>query len=133
MLTPPRPFVALAGIALIEGVALLGYGLFDAIEAIRVGATGPEDVSNGPAIALQIVLFAIFGAGLVWIARGWWSARRWARAPFLLAQLLALLVGYDISQGAGAERFAGVALAIVAALGIVLVFTPAVMRQLDAE
>lgn len=130
-MNPARAFAALAAIALIESVALLGYGLFDLVEAVRVGATGPADVSNGPAIVLQIILFAIFGGGMVWIARGWWRQRRWARAPFLLAQLLALVIGVPLAQAEGGERFVGIVLSLLALMGIVLAFTPAVTRALD--
>ncbi len=112
----------------------MGYGIFDAVEAVRVGATGPADVSNGPAIALQIVIFLIFGAGLLWVARGWWGSRRWARAPFLLTQLIALVVGVPLAQAqGGTERVAGIVISLLALVGIALVFTPAVTRALTEE
>jgi uncharacterized membrane protein len=130
---PPRPFVALAGIALVEGIALLGYAVFDLVEAATVGVTGPAAVSNVPGIALQIILFLIFGGSLVWIGRGWWSARRWARAPFLLAQLIALVIGVPLAQAEGPERLVGIVLALMALIGIVLVFTPVVTRALEDE
>jgi uncharacterized membrane protein len=130
---PPRPFVALAGIALVEGIALLGYAVFDLVEASTVGVTGPAAVSNVPGIALQIILFLIFGGSLVWIGRGWWSTRRWARAPFLLAQLIALVIGVPLAQAEGPERLVGIVLALMALIGIVLVFTPVVTRALEDE
>jgi uncharacterized membrane protein len=108
------------------------YGLFDLAESVRLGVTGPDDVSNVPAIVLQIVLFALFGAGLLWIGKGWWAAQRWARAPFLLAQLIGVFIGYELAQSAGpVERFAGIGLCLLAALGIVLAFTPAVIRTFE--
>lgn len=132
MNAPERPLAALAVIALVEGVALVAYAAYDAVEGMRIGATGPGDVSNGPAIILQIALFALFGAGLVWVARGWWRRRRWARAPFLLAQLIALVVGVPLAQSGGSiERVAGAVMSIAALLGIVLVFTPGVTRAIE--
>ena len=132
MPAPARPLVALAAIALAEGVALVAYGVFDLVQAVRVGATGPADVSNWPAIVLQIVLFAVFGAGLAWVARGWWGARQWARAPFLLAQLLALVVGIPLAQSAdGSARVAGIALALAAVVGIVLALSPGTATALE--
>lgn len=131
---PAAPLTALAAIALLEGLALVAYAIFDAVEAVRVGATGPADVSNGPAIALQIIIFLVFGAGLLWVARGWWGSRRWARAPFLLTQLIALVVGVPLAQAqGGTERVVGIALSLVALVGIALVFTPAVTRALTEE
>ncbi len=134
MSRPAAPLTALAAIALLEGLALVAYGIFDAVEAVRVGATGPADVSNGPAIALQIFIFLVFGAGLLWVARGWWGSRRWARAPFLLTQLIALVVGVPLAQAqGGTERVVGIALSLVALVGIALVFTPVVTRALTEE
>jgi uncharacterized membrane protein len=131
--TPARPFLAIAVIAALEGLGLLLYGIYDLVESVRVGVTGPAEVSNVPAIALQIVLFAIFGAGLLWIARGWWLMRRWARAPFILAQLMALVIGVPLAQAEGAERFVGIFLALMALIGIVLAFTPTVTRELETQ
>ncbi|MEI6361960.1 MAG: hypothetical protein WCP95_07475 [Actinomycetes bacterium] len=133
MPTSTRPLTALAAIALIEGLALLGYAVFLLVEGLRLGATGPAEVSNVPAIALQVALFAIFGAGLGWVTRGWWRGRRWARAPFLVAQLMALVIGIPLAQAEGSERWVGITFSLMAVLGIVLAFTPAVIRALDEE
>ena len=129
---PDRAVVALAIIALLEGVALLGYALFDAVEAVRVGVTGPAEVSNAPALLLLIAITAAFGAGLVLVARGWWQSRRWARSPFILAQIIFGLIGYELSQSEGSvERTVGYVTVLVAILGLVLSFTPAVSRAID--
>ena len=133
MTSPIRPIVAIAAIAAIEGLACVGYGVYEAAQAVRFGATGPESVSNVPAIVLQVALFLVFGAGLLLIARGWWRLAAWARAPFVLAQLIVGLIGYELAQSASAGiHWAGIAMALVAVLGLVLVFTPAVSRALQA-
>jgi hypothetical protein len=129
---PDRALVALAAIALLEGVALLGYAVFDVVEAVRVGITGPAEVSNAPALLLLIAITAAFGVGLVLVARGWWQAQRWARAPFIMAQVIVGLIGYELSQSDGSvERTVGYACVLVAILGLVLSFTPAVSRAID--
>jgi hypothetical protein len=129
---PDRPVIALSVLSLIEGVALLGYALFDVIEAVRIGITGPEEVSNPAALTLLVVITAAFGAGMVWVAYGWWRTLRWARAPFILAQALVVLIGYELAQSEGAvERTVGIAGAGLAVLGLVLVFSPGVTRRLD--
>lgn len=131
---PERPLVALAVIAGVEGLALCIYAIFDVVEAIRVGATGPSDVSNGPAILLQIVILAIFGIGLLAVAWGWWTSRRWARGPFILAQLFALVVGIPLAGSQGSiERWSGVALTAMAIVGIVVAMTPMVTRAVSAD
>lgn len=131
---PERPMVALALIAAIEGAVMIGYAVFDAVSAIAVGASGPQEVSNGPAIVLQIVLFIVFGAAMLWVARGWWTVRSWARSPFLLAQLMVLLVGVPLAQSGGSvERYTGIGACLLALLGIVLCFAPSVSRALEAQ
>jgi hypothetical protein len=108
---------------------MLVYGVYDAIEALRVGATGPADVSNGPALAIQTALWVIFGLGMLWIARGWWTRSRWARGPFVLAQLIAGFVGFDLAGSAGAvEHWAGIAVCLLAVLGLVVTFSPPMIR-----
>ena len=123
-----RAFAILAAIAGIEGVALLGYGAFEIVEAIRFGATGPAAVSSPGAIALQIAIFLLFGVALVLVARGWLRRSRWVRGPFLLAQFIALVVGVPLVQAAGSvERIVGIAMAVLAVAGIVLTFTKPVI------
>ena len=125
--------MALTVVSMIEGAALLGYAAFDIVEGIRVGITGPEDVSNPAALVVLIGITAAFGAGMVWVGIGWWRTRRWARAPFILAQALAILVGYELSQSEGAvERTVGIAGAVLGVLGLILAFAPGVSRRLDA-
>ena len=133
MSKPSPPLAALAVIALVEGLVLVAYGVYALVEGLRLGATGPDQVSNVPAIALEVLLFALFGVGLIWLARGWWGARRWARAPFVLAQIIALLLGVPLAQADGTERIVGVAMSLIAVLGIVLVFTPQALHGLDSE
>ncbi len=126
----PRVFLILGAIAGLEGLALLGYAVFDTIQALRIGATGPADVSNPSAIAIQIVIFAVFGIGLLLVARGWMTGHRWPRAPFLLAQLIAVVVGYPlISAQGGVDRVVGFVTVGIAVAGIILIFTPTVIRE----
>lgn len=122
----------LALIALVEAVGLLVYGGYEAVLGVRVGATGPAEVSNVPAIIVQVIIFAVLGVGLIYVSRGWLQRRRWARAPFVLAQLIGLLVGIPIAQTAGtAPRLAGIALTALAIAGIIVALTPAVTRALQ--
>lgn len=131
MTSPDRPLAALALIAFAQGSALIAYAVFDVIEAVRVGITGPAEVSNVPAVVTLVLITAVLGAGLVWIGIGWWRARRWARSPFVLAQLIGGFIGFELTQSDGSvERTVGIALVVVALLGLVLSFAPAVNRRL---
>jgi len=127
-------FLVLTAIAGLEGVTLVGYALFDLVSVIRFGIQGPAQVSNAPGVALQVLIFALFGAALVLVASGWWRQRRWARAPFLLGQLLALVVGVPLAQSAGrVEQSAGVLIVIVAVGGAILALSRPVSRVLDGS
>jgi hypothetical protein len=106
--------------------------VFDVVEAVRVGITGPEEVSSPPALLLLVAITAVFGIALVLVARGWWQARRWARSPFILAQIIVGLIGYELSQADGTvERTVGYVCVLIAILGLVLCFTPAVTRAIE--
>lgn len=132
MSRPVSPWLLiLAGIAGIEGVALVGYAVFDVVQGLRVGLTGPEEVSNLPALLLQIVIFLAFGAAGLAIAVGWWRAKYAARAPFILGQILALVVGFPIAQSMETtQRLVGVGLVVFAVIGIAVSLLPPVTRAI---
>lgn len=131
MTVPDRPLVALAVICGSQGAVLVGYAVYDLVELVRIGITGPAEVSNPAAMTLLIAITALFGVALVWVATGWWRGRRWARAPFVLAQLIGGFIGFELTGADGAaERFIGIAIVVVALLGLALAFAPAVNRRL---
>lgn len=131
MRRPDPTLVALAGIAGLQGVALVAYAGYVAVNGLREGTTGPAEVSNLPALVSLIVILAVLGAGMIVIARGWWQARHWARSPFLLAQLIVGLVGWEVSQsGEAAEHLVGLVCVVIAIAGIVLAFLPATRRAI---
>ena len=129
---PTQPLlVVLAAIAAIEGAVLAGYAVYDVIQGVRFGLTGPEEVSNLPALVLQILIFAVLGIGLLAIARGWWLSKYGARAPFILAQLLGLVVGFPLAQAPDSgTRAIGTALVVAGVVGIAVSLLPAVTRAI---
>lgn len=121
--------MALAAIAVIEGVALVLNGLLTLVTAGQ--STGPEEISNTSAINLEIVIFLVLGFGLIVTGIGWWRSKRWARAPFVLMQVISLLVGYNFLPSTGAnERIAGIVMIACAVVGILLTFLPSTTRAL---
>jgi MFS family permease len=132
MARPVHPFlVLLAAIAAIEGIVLIGYAVYDIIQGLRLGLTGPAEVSNLPGLLLQIVIFAVLGGASIAIAIGWWRAKYAARAPFIVGQLLALVVGFPLAQGMGSlQRAVGVALVVAAVVGIGAALAPPVTRAI---
>jgi hypothetical protein len=79
-------------------------------------------------------MFALFGAALILVARGWWRVKRWARAPFVLAQLLVLVVAVPLTSASGSvERIAASVGVLMAGVGLVLTFLPSTTRALIGE
>ena len=130
---PPSPLRVLVAIAAVEGLAFVAYTVYLVVEAFTVGITGPSDVSNPGALILLIVLTALVGAALLWMARAWWLVRQWVRTPFVLAQVILGLLGYEASQGTGIVEMVGGAAVIVAVVGIVLAVLPRTGRVLASS
>lgn len=132
-----RPLViaVAAVLALLEGIALAAYSGYVIVQVARLGITGPTEVSNVPAVVLEIVIFAAFGAGLIAAAWGLWRCRRWARAPIVLGQLIAIVVGLPLATAAGSvERAAGIALVAAAVIaGAAVVSPPATRALMEAD
>ena len=114
-----------AVVAGIEGIALLVYAVYIAVQVARLGITGPAEVSNPVAVTLEITIFGVLGAALVLAARGLWRARRWACSLLVVGQFLALVVGVPlVTAEGGVERSAGIGLVALAIAGIVAAFWP---------
>ena len=106
-----------------EGVALFTYGLYLLVSVIRFGITGPAEVSNVPAVVLEIAIFIGFGVALAITARGLWQARRPARAPAVLAQVIAVVVGGPLAFSTdSASRVIGIVVVVVAVTAAVASF-----------
>jgi hypothetical protein len=118
----PAPLRVAALLVALEGVVLVGSGVADALSALR-GARVAYAVPGA-------VLFVVFGLGLVGAAWGLVRRRRWARAPAVVAQLLALPVGLSLARSG--RTVLGVAVLVVAGVALGLVLSPAVGRELDA-
>ncbi len=121
----------LGAISALEGVFYLANALFVVIGISREGLTGPAEVSNAPGVTLEVIIFGTFGVGMVVVAVGWFRSRRWARAPFVLAQILALVISIPLLGATDAlQQTAAVAVTVVTAAGLFLAFTPRVTQHL---
>lgn len=129
---PARRLLVLAGISTIQALGFIAYAIFHVFGWIRFGLTGPSEVSNVPAIVLQIIILGGLGIGLAAVAYAWFRARRWARAPFVTMQAIALIIGWPLASASGSvERTVGILLVIMAVVGIALAFSPKVTRLLE--
>jgi len=130
---PPRAvgLRVAALIALAEGLVLVGYALYVLVQVARLGITGPDPVSNPASVGLEIVLFFVFGAGLLAVALGLWRSNRLARAPLVFAQLITLVVGWQFIGATGTvERVVGVVAVALAAGALACAFLPSTTRAL---
>ncbi|MFM1917105.1 MAG: hypothetical protein RJB01_620 [Actinomycetota bacterium] len=122
--------LALAVIAGLQGIAVIAYAVANIIWL--VGAWGEPGVS-ALTLSVQVLVIAAVGVGLGLIARGFVKAARWARAPFVVAQLLAVVVALPFALTAGgAQAWSGLIIAS-AILGLLLVFLPGTTRALNGD
>lgn len=125
MSRPVTSLVVGASVAAVEGVALVVYSLYIVVQLVRLGITGPADVSNPVSVGLEIAIFAIFGAAMLLGAYGLWRVRGWGRSLLVLGQLLALVVGVPLATAEGGwDRIAGIAIVVAAITGLVAAFWP---------
>lgn len=117
--TRPREITVLTGIVLLEALALAGAGLL-LVWTLLFGQ--PLTVGG------TVFLAAVFLGGALWLlraGRGLWRGFRWPRAAALVVQLFLLVVAAPLFE---AGRWAaGLVPALPAAVGILLLFRPAVV------
>lgn len=114
-----------------EALVLIGYGILLVIDVARFGITGPAEVSNVPAVVLEIVIFIGFGIALVFTALGLWRARRPARAPAVLAQLIAFVVGGpQVFATETGPRVAGIIIVAVAGAATIALLSRGVTQEM---
>lgn len=112
-------FRIVAIVAVIEGAALILNGLAVLYFVARDGLTGPSAVASPPGVALEVGIFLLFGAGLVAVALGARQQRDWVLTPFLVAQLLALTVGFPLATGAEMPaQLVGIAIVVMSVAGL---------------
>jgi len=117
--------VAATLLALVEGVALVAYAVGIGVSSLR--STDAEATSP----VVVVVIYLLFAAGILVCARGLWARRRAARTPFGVVQLFGLVIGWTLTQGDGEVTHAiGYAVLVLSVVGIALVMSPALGREL---
>ena len=132
-MTTPRPYLLLALIAALEGIALLVNGAIAVVKAATDSSYGTQG-SGSSAIIIEVFIFAVLGIGLLLVAKGWFTMKRWARSPFILAQLIGLFGGGSmVLDSSASSKVPGLLLAVPAIIGLAVVFSPAMVRATAAE
>jgi hypothetical protein len=106
-------------VAALEAVALI---LFAA--ALGIASFNTRGTNTGASPVAEVIVYLLFAAGMVLIARGLWRHSPLARTPMLLAQVFGLISAWLFIEGTGFAVVAGWIIAAVSVLGIVLTLRP---------
>ncbi|MGI5457909.1 hypothetical protein ACQEWB_32990 [Streptomyces sp. CA-249302] len=120
----PRRLTYAAALAALEGLALVAGGVWMLVEAL---AGDPDD--RGSAVTGGITLIVLALLPLL-AARGLLGRRSWSRGPAVITQIMALPVAYNLLQADSVAIPAGIALAVVAVVSLVLLVNPATTQAL---
>lgn len=117
----PAPLVAAAGLAFVEGLGTVGFGISNlaSLSSSRIaeGLTG-------------VVFFCLYGAGLIACAWGMRALRPWSRSPTLLAQLIFLGLAWNLR---GDLPALAVAMAVLAGVVLLGLLQPCSIEALNRE
>jgi uncharacterized membrane protein (DUF2068 family) len=112
-----------AGLLVLQGGSLVGIALFYVVELAVATAT---DVTRA-LVSAGLALLA--GLGVLQVGRGLLQARRWARSPALVTNLILIPVSVGLLQGG--RWLIGVPLLAAAAIVVVLLFSSSVNSTLE--
>ncbi len=120
----PAPLLLGAGITVLEGVALAGWGVYDLVAGLAgdPAALGRSE-AGGVVLLLMGLLPLLAGRALL-------LGRRWGRSPAVLTNSICLPVAYYMGQSGGAMAGAAVAVAVLGLTGIVALLNPKVTALL---
>ncbi|OIJ98284.1 hypothetical protein [Streptomyces monashensis] len=122
----PRPsrLTYAAVLAALEGLALVAGGLWMVVLGISGDAS---DRQQGISLGITLLVLALLP---LLAARGLLLRRGWSRGPAVITQLMALPVAYSLLKADSMAVPAGIALAVVAVVALVLLVNPATTRAL---
>jgi hypothetical protein len=93
----------------IEVVSIFSYGL-----SILINGTLVHSTVGSPLV--QFIIYTIFAIGISGLIKGLSGHHNWARTPFYMIQIFAIIVGYTLISGDGINvKVLGV---LVGAVGI---------------
>ncbi|WP_344405349.1 hypothetical protein [Streptomyces longisporus] len=123
----PRRLTYAAGLAALEGLALAVGGVWMLVE----GLTGaPDDRRSAVTGGITLVVLALLP---LLAARGLLKQKSWSRGPAVITQIMALPVAYNLLQADSVAIPAGIALAVVAVVALVLLVNPATTQALGIK
>ncbi|WP_069815575.1 hypothetical protein [Streptomyces sp. TP-A0874] len=116
----PRParLAAAAALTAVEGLLLVGFGLYMLVMGLFGHPGSPTQAETGG------VTLLLLGAIPLIAARGLLLLRRWSRGPAIITQIMAVPVAWTLVTSGGAVTVAGVALGAAALTVLVLLVNP---------
>ncbi|MGW5423052.1 hypothetical protein [Streptomyces sp. NPDC003943] len=123
----PGRLTAAAVVAGVEGLALTAGGLYMLVTSLihRTGDLTSALMGGVTLVALGLIPLAA--------ARGLLRRRSWSRGPAVITQILALPVAWQLLQANSVMIPAGIALAVLAVTGLVLLVNPATTEALGIK
>ncbi|GLF94580.1 hypothetical protein [Streptomyces yaizuensis] len=122
----PRParLTAAAAVSAVEGLALVGYGVYLLVMGLLGRPESPVQAETG-----GVTLIALGAIPLI-AARGLLLCRSWSRGPALITHLMALIPAYTLLKSTGGLIPLGILVAAVAVSGLVLIVNAETTRAL---
>lgn len=114
---PPRPprLTVAAAICGLEALTLIVGGMYLLVMGVLGQPDSPEQAEMGG------VTLIVLGVIPLLAARGLLLCRAWSRGPAVITQVMALPVAYTLLTSIGGMIPAGIALAVAAVTGLVLI------------
>lgn len=113
-----------AGACGLEALALIVGGVYLLVMGLLGRPDRPEQAEMGGLTLIALGVIPLIAA------RGLLLCRGWSRGPALITQIMALPVAYTLLTSSGGLIPAGIALAVVAVTGLVLVVNPTTTEAL---
>ncbi|MEV6173158.1 hypothetical protein AB0L99_33745 [Streptomyces sp. NPDC051954] len=123
----PRRLTYAAALAGLEGLALVVGGVW----ILALGIAGdPDDRQQAVTGGVTLIVLALLP---LLAARGLLARRSWSRGPAVITQIMALPVAYNLLQADSLAIPGGIALALVAVTGLVLLVNAETTRALGIQ
>ncbi|MFD7893429.1 hypothetical protein ACFV0C_05800 [Streptomyces sp. NPDC059568] len=120
----PARLTAAAAVCGLEALALVVGGVYLLVMGVLGRPDSPQQAEMGG------ITLIVLGVIPLLAARGLLLRRGWSRGPALITQIMALPVAWTLLRASGGLIPAGIALAVVAVTGLVLIVNPTTTEAL---